>query len=212
MPASRAVEETRMPLAPPPHSHGRRVKLRDFGERLAEPDHDAGHAAVADDHVGAEPERHDRHRPGRARAGNACRSSTSAGSNSHSALPPLLNQTSGASGASLRVCRAPRTSFVRRSQGRCATPSTSLRTTGLRPHSFVLPRRANAVGQARRPFGDVAGAQADDHVARRRRDRAEPGQARRGSQRRGPCGGRGRASPPASASESTPSIGSSPAA
>ena len=50
-----------MPLAPPPQRRVVVVELLDLGERLAEPDDDAGNAAVADDHVGAEAERHHRH-------------------------------------------------------------------------------------------------------------------------------------------------------
>ena len=66
-----------------------------FGERLAETDRDARHAAVANDHVGAEAERHDR-RVGIERWRKSTRSSRSAGSNNNSAAPPDLNQTSGA--------------------------------------------------------------------------------------------------------------------
>ena len=61
------------------------------------------------------------------------RSSTSAGSNSHSAVPPLLNQTSGASGA-LGV-RRPRT------LGMVATDA-----------HFARPRFADAVGQRAPPI------------------------------------------------------------
>ena len=61
MPASRAVDETRMPLAPPPQRRLFSSSCSIFGERLAQPDHHAGHAAVADDQVGAEAERHHRH-------------------------------------------------------------------------------------------------------------------------------------------------------
>ena len=61
MPASRAVEDTRMPLAPPPQRKRGLVDPLDRRERLAEPDDDAGDSAVADDEVGAEAERHDRH-------------------------------------------------------------------------------------------------------------------------------------------------------
>ena len=50
-----------MPLAPPPQRKRGLVELLDPGERLAEADDDAGHAAVADDHVRAEAERHHRH-------------------------------------------------------------------------------------------------------------------------------------------------------
>ena len=112
----------------------------------------------------------------RARAGNATRSSSSAGSNSHSALPPLLNQTSGASGAS--AVSLPRTCGHGRD----------------RAH-LLRPRLADAVGKRRRPFGDVAGAHADDHVALGGEVAQRRGTDRRGRRPRAPCGGRGRAGP-----------------
>ena len=76
---------------------------------------------------------------------NWTRSSSSLGSNNHSALPPLLNHTSGASGT---FCvNLPRTS------GMCSDGVHLLR-----------PRVADAPCERSRPFGDVAGAHADDHV------------------------------------------------
>ena len=99
MPASRAFDETRMPDAPPPHLSVVSSTLLDLCERLAEPHDDTRHATVTNDHVRSEPERH--HRDGRIqRRRKLRRSDTSFGSNSHSALPPDLNHTSGASGAS----------------------------------------------------------------------------------------------------------------
>ena len=61
MPASRAVDETRIPLAPPPQRRVVSSSRSIFANGLAEADDDAGNAAVADDEVGAEAERHHRH-------------------------------------------------------------------------------------------------------------------------------------------------------
>ena len=62
IPASRAVEETRMPLAPPPQRIVVAAAPR-LRKRLAEPHDHARHPAVADDQVRAEPERHHRRAP-----------------------------------------------------------------------------------------------------------------------------------------------------
>ena len=61
MPWSRAVEDTRMPRRAAAAAERGFVKLLDLRKRLAKADDDAGHAAVADDEVGTEAERHHRH-------------------------------------------------------------------------------------------------------------------------------------------------------
>jgi hypothetical protein len=71
--------------------------LLDLGEGFAEPHH-AGNAAVGQS-CSIPAERHHRHF-GIELAENSVKSSMSAGSKSHSASPPLLNHTRGASGAS----------------------------------------------------------------------------------------------------------------
>ena len=70
---------------------------------------------------------------------------------------------------------------------------------------------ADAVGERGRPFGDVAGAHADDHVAVGGEVAQLAAELVEIVDGRAPCGGRARASPSTSAAESTPSIGSSPA-
>ena len=100
MPASRAVEETRMPARARRRSAASPPRPLDLGERLAEPHDDARHAAVAHDQVGAEPQRHHRHRRIETREEIATRSSDIR--RARTAIPPAppaLNQTSGASGA-----------------------------------------------------------------------------------------------------------------
>ena len=77
--------------------------------------------------------------------------------------------------------------------------------------SFARPRLADAVGQRGRPFGDVAGAHADDHVAFGREVAERAAQLVEVGDRatmRWPWA----RSPSARAALSTPSIGSSPAA
>ena len=107
-------------------------------------------------------------------AGNATRSSSSAGSNSHSALPPLLNQTSGASGA-------------------LGVSSPADLAAWSRSRSFARPRVADAVGERGGPFGDVAGAHADDHVAVGGEVAQLAAQLVEVVDGRAPCGGRARA-------------------
>ena len=101
-------------------------------------------------------ERHHRHRRDRARRGIADRSSTSVGlEQPFGRRRRCLNQTKGGErrlGASSRAAQ-PR-------EGRSATA-----------HAAPAPC-AIAVGEARRPFGDVAGAEADRPCRRARRGRA----------------------------------------
>ena len=137
-------------IAPPPHAHALPPRSLDLRERLAEPHDHARHAAVADDQVRAE-----RRAACTGTAGSSSRrKSREIGDVAWArtairAGPPVLNQMKSARAARRRSSRP--------------------RTVGQveRPRSCRRPRLADAVGKARRPFGDVAGAEADHHVARR---------------------------------------------
>ena len=141
-----------MPLAPPPQLQRRRIEPLDLGERLAEPHDDARHAAVADDQIGAEAERHHRHRR------------------------IELGEEAGEIVGILRLeqpfRRAARLEPDQRRQRRVGGELAGHLGEGRGAAHPRRPRLADAVGAARRPFGDVAGAEADDHVARR----GEPGE------------------------------------
>ena len=175
MPASRAVEETRMPLArrrseASSRRAGRSWRTPCRGGRRRRARRRRGRSGSSRGRAPS-PARRDR-----ARARNATRSSSSVGSNSHSALPPLLNQTSGASGAF--GVSLPRTF------GMVATALISFALASQMP----LGKRAG-------PFGDVAGAHADDHVAFGREVAQLAAQLVEVCRRCEPCGGRGRAAP-----------------
>ena len=150
-----------MPLAPPPHVERHFVEPLDLGERLAEPDDHARHAAVADDQVRAEAERHAPAWRDRAPPGTRARSSRSAGSNSHSAGPPVLNQTK----------RRQRRIGLELAAHLCPSPaeqaSGAPECTALMRASRLASLRRCLSARPGRPFGDVAGAEADHHVARR---------------------------------------------
>ena len=123
--------------------------------------------------------------------GTPCRSSRSAGSNSQSAAPPDLNQTSGASGA-LRGQLAAHAGSDRPSSVVVAEPGASpcaRQLADLPAHAACSAR--DRVGEARRPLGDVARAEADDHVAGLRASSASSlGQLVRAGDRRGARDGR----------------------
>src|SRR3712207_8120282 len=55
--------------------------------------------------------------------------------------------------------------MIRRPPRSTLFPYTTLFRSWSQARSFVLPRLAHAVGETRRPLGDVAGSHADDHVA-----------------------------------------------
>ena len=151
-----------MPLAPPPQRSVTSSSCSIFDEGLAEPDDDARNAAVADDHVGAEAERHHRHVGVEIAAGSATRSSRRPARTAIRHCRRVLNQTSGASGAS--AVSLPRTC----GQGRDALISSPSRC-------------ADAVGEPRRPFGDVARAHADDMSPSRGEVAQRCGRGRRAS-------------------------------
>src|SRR3569833_933370 len=98
MPASRALDDTRMPEAPPPQ---RKVVASSFSTLAkALPSRITTPAKPPSRTIMFEPSPSPITGTAETRsARTAARSSTSAGSHSHSAAPPLLNQTSGGSGA-----------------------------------------------------------------------------------------------------------------
>ncbi len=118
-----------------------------FANCLAQPHHDARHAAVAHDQVGAEPQRHHRHVGSGAPRGRRADRRRPRGSNSHSAEPPLLNQTSGASGAPPSACRAHRS-------GR------GQRRVHLHPPASTTASTPRGSGLGRRPASCIAAASA----------------------------------------------------
>ena len=146
IPASRAVDETRIPLAPPPHLQRHLVQPLDLRKCLAQPHRDARHSAVANDHVGTETKRHDR----RVRIKRL----------------QVIDQVVAVGRLEQPFGIAARLEPDERRQWR-------VRPSACREHRQGWPRRGHlrrsrlgdSVGQARRPFGDVARAHADDDVA-----------------------------------------------
>ncbi len=98
MPLSRAVEDTRIPEAPPPHSSVRSATLSTLAKglprRTTTPGTPPSRTIMLEPSPSAMTGT-----AGSSSRRNCCRSATSLGSNSHSAVPPDLNQTSGANGA-----------------------------------------------------------------------------------------------------------------
>ena len=189
MPASRAVELTRIPLAPPPQRKVTSSAFSIFENAL--PRRTTTPGTPESRTIMLEP------RPsaitgtsGSSSRRKWTRSPSSFGSNSHCAAPPLLNHTNGASGA---------------------FPSACLEPAGASRRSLARPDLGQAVTERGGPLGNVARAHADDEVARRRKI-TQPAQRSSMSftvrTMRWPCARR----PSASASESLPSIGCSPAA
>ena len=130
---------------------------------------------------------------GSSSARKPCRSATSFGSNSHSAAPARLEPDER---RQRRVCR------------QLARPPWR----GSRHRSSAALLACDAFGEARRPFGDVAGAQEDDHVARRGERRPAAGQTSCGSAAASAPRWPRCFSPSTRLSWLTPSIGASPAA
>src|SRR5687768_9802061 len=162
--ASRALEATVIPIAPPPA----RIRwpgstwtwLIALGSRTTTP--------------GTPPSRTIRLEPtptgmtgtdGSSSRRKRAKSSTSLGRTSHSAGPPVRNQMKSASeplGSTLPSRRGSSiTPLIPPDKNRCQTPNF----WGGR--SFLTPRAGDAVCEAGGPFGDVAGAEADHHVAGR---------------------------------------------
>ena len=173
--ASRALLATLIPIAPPPARTPVAGLDMDVAERLGQPHHHAGHAAVADDQVRADADRQHRHR--RIELAQELRQILDARrphqpfGRPAGAEPDEVGEAAVALGAALEPRQVDHARSCRR------------------------PRLGDAVGEAGRPFGDVAGAQADHHVARRGEVARAGGRPRRRRRPRARRDGRAASSP-----------------